>query len=184
MKTNPLLLLTLAALVLAGCSSTPTKVNTGAIHARTFNFVNPSSKPTPGFVDNNEAVHAMIHKAITDNLAARGVTRVSAGGDVTVAYLVITGDNVSTTAIREYFGYGDDLGDLHERAHDAYTGTKNPNHFEAGTLLIDIVDGKNFKLLKRGYATRPILRHLSEGARAARIREVVDEILRDVRIAP
>jgi hypothetical protein len=183
MKTNPLIL-TLAALALAGCSSTPTKVNTGAIHARTFNFVSRSSKPAPGFVDNTEAVHAMIQKAITANLAARGVTRVNTGGDVTVAYLVITGDNVSTTAIRDYFGYGDDLGDLHDRAHDAYMSKKNRDHFEAGTLLIDIVDGRNSKLLKRGYASRPILRNLSEGARAARIQEVVDEILRDVRIGP
>lgn len=174
----------LPALAISGCSSTPTKVDTGAIHARTFNFVERGSKPAPGFIENKEAVHAMIQKAITNNLAARGVTRVNTGGDVTVPYLVITGDNVSTTAIRDYFGYGDDLGDLHDRAQDAYTGTKNPNHFEAGTLLIDIVDGKNFKLLKRGYATRPILRHLSEGARAARIQEVVDEILRDVRIGP
>ena len=63
----------------------------------------------------------MIQKAITKNLAARGVTRVSSGGDITVPYLVIVGDNASTTAIRAYFGYGDDLGDLHDRAQKAYT---------------------------------------------------------------
>jgi hypothetical protein len=184
MKTNLLLLLTLVALASAASAGAPAKVNKGTIHARTFNFVNRGSKPAPGFVDNTEAVHTMIQKAITKNLAARGVTRVNAGGDITVPYLVITGNNASTTAIQDYFGYSDDLEDLHERAQKAYTRTKNPNHFEAGTLLIDIVDGRKFKLMKRGYATRPILRDLSAGARAARIQEVVDEILRDVRIEP
>jgi hypothetical protein len=184
MKLSSVLIIGLSGLVLAACSSTPTKVDTGTIHARTFNFVQPKSKSTPSFLDNTEAAHAMIQKAITNNLAARGVTRVGAGGDVTVAYLIITGDNVSTTAIRDYFGYSDDLGALHDKAQEAYTATKNPNHFEAGTLLIDIVDGKSFKLLKRGYTTRPLLRNLSAGARATRIQEVVDEILRDVHIKP
>jgi len=184
MKTNLLLLLALVALAPAAPAKAPDKVNKGVIHARTFNFAKPSSKPAPDFVDNNEAVHAMIQKAITKSLAARGVTRVVAGGDITVPYLVITGNNVSTTSIHKYFGYGDDLSDLQDRAQKAYTRTKNPNRFEAGTLLIDIVDGKNFKLMKRGHATRPILRDLSAGARASRIQEVVDEILRDVRIEP
>ncbi|MGZ5021147.1 MAG: DUF4136 domain-containing protein [Chthoniobacterales bacterium] len=182
MNPKSLFLLFAGLLVCANCFAVKTKVNRGTIHARTFNFVKPSSKPAPGFVDNTEAAHAMIQKAITKNLAARGVSKVASNGDVTVTYLVIVGDNVSTTAIRDYFGYSDDLGDLHEKAQKAYTRSKNPNHFDAGTLLIDIIDGKNFKLMKRGYATRPLIKNLSAGAKAARVQEVVDEILRDVRI--
>lgn len=184
MKTNLLLLLTLVAWAPAASAKAPAKVNKGVIHARTFNFATPSTKPSPDFVDDTAPVHAMIQKAITKNLAARGVTRVNAGGDVTVPYLVITGNNVSTRAVRTYFGYSDDVDDLHDRAQKAYTRTKNPNHFEAGTLLIDIVDGKNFKLMKRGYATRASMQNLSAGVKAARIQEVVDEILRDARIEP
>src|SRR5688572_2622955 len=184
MKTNLLLLLALVAFTPAASAKAPAKVNKGPIHARTFNFIQVSSKPVPGIVDDRAPIHAMIQKAITKNLAARGVTRVNAGGDVTVPYLIITGNNISTRSIRDHFGYSDDVSDLHDRAQKAYTRTKNPNHFEAGTLLIDIVDGKNFKLMKRGHATRPSLRDLSAGAKAARIQEVVDEILRDVRIGP
>ena len=71
---------------------------------------------------------------------------------------------------------------MHEKAQEAYVSNKNPNFFEAGTLLIDITDSKDFKLLKRGYATRPILRDISDNARAERIQGVVDEILADVRV--
>jgi hypothetical protein len=126
----------------------------------------------------------MVQAAITKNLAGRGVSAAASGGDVTVAYLIIAGNNASTTSINDYFGYGEDAAALLDKAHTAYTGSKNPNYFEAGTLVIDIIDSKSFKLLRRGYATRPILRNLPDDARAARIQEVVDEILRDLRIAP
>jgi hypothetical protein len=142
--------------------------------------VNRKSKPAPDYADKTDAAHKMIQAAITKNLAARGVTRVAAGGDVTVPYLIITGNNVSTTGISDYFGYNDDLSGLHERAQEAYTSSRNPNHFDAGTLLIDIVDGKSFKLLKRGYTTRMLAGRPS----AAQIQGAVDEILRDVQIGP
>jgi len=182
MKLTTFLPLALA-LTYGACSSTPTQVNSGTIHAQTFNFVSRKSNP-PTYTDDREVVHQMIQRAITKTLAARGVNRVSSGGDVIVAYLVITGNNVSTEAISDYFGYREDLSELHDRAHNIYTGNKNPDRFEAGTLLIDIIDARSFKLLKRGYATRPLMQHLPASTRAARIQEVVDEILRDVRIGP
>jgi hypothetical protein len=183
MKLTSLLTLTAGLLALAGCSSTPARVDTGSIHARTFSFVSRSAKPAPAYADNREAVHPLIQGAIAKNLAGRGISQVASGGDVTVTYLVIVGNNASTMSINDYFGYSEDATALHDKAHAAYTGSKNPNYFEAGTLVIDIIDSKGFKLLKRGYATRPILRNLPDDARAARIQEVVDEILRDLRIA-
>jgi len=184
MKLPSLLTLAAGILTLAGCSSTPAKVDTGLIHARTFSFVDRGVKPSPAYADNRQRVHAMIQDAIAKNLAARGITKAAAVGDVTVGYLVIIGNNASTMSVADYFGYGEDAAALQDKAHSAYTGSKNPNYFEAGTLVIDLIDSKSFKLLKRGYATRPVLRDLPEGARAARLQEVVDEILRDLRIAP
>jgi len=184
MRLNSLLLLAASSLALASCSSTPAKVDHGPVRARTFSFVNTGAKPAPAYADNRQIIHPMIQDAITRTLAGRGVSRVPAGGDITVSYLVIIGDNASTTSINDYFGYGEDASALHEKAHAAYGKSKNPNYFEGGTLLIDLVDSKSFKLLKRGYATRPVLRDLPNDARAARIQEVVDEIFRDVRIAP
>ena len=182
MMKSALLVLAAAALALAGCS-TPTKVDKGPIHARTFNFVTQANKPPPTSTDNRQIVHRMIQEAITKNLAARGIGKVAEGGDVTVTYLVIVGNNTTTESISTYFGYSEDSAALHDKAHVAYTNTKNPNFFEAGTLLIDIIDSKSFKLLKRAYATRPLLRDLPPDAEAARIQEVVDEILSSLRVA-
>ena len=182
MKLNPLLILAAGVLALAGCSSTPTKVDSGKIHASTFSFVNRGARPDPGYTDNRQPVHTMIQDSITKNLAARGVTKAPAGGDLTVGYLVIIGNNVSTESVRDYFGYSEGAAALHDKAHHAYTSSKNPNYFEAGTLVIDLIDSRSYKLLKRGHATRPTLKNLPDDAKAARIQEVVDEILRDVRI--
>jgi hypothetical protein len=124
----------------------------------------------------------MIQSAITRSLAARGVNKADAGGDLTVGYLIIVGDNASTQAINDYFGYGQDASELLNKAHDAYTGKEASNYFEAGTLVIDLVESKTNKLLKRGYATRPLLRKVPEATRADRIQEVVDVILSDLRI--
>ena len=181
MRTQLLATLAVFILGLAGCS-TPTRVDSGPIHARTFSFVDRGVKPLPAYTDNRQPVHAMVQEAITKNLAAKGVTKAATGGDVTVGYLIIVGNNVSTTAIDDYFGYGEGADALQNKAQSAYTSNKNPNYFEAGTLVIDIIDSKSFKVLKRGYATRPILRNLPDDARQARIQDAVDEILRDVRI--
>ena len=183
---KPILLIPATILLaLAGCSSSsPTHVDSGKIRATSFSYVNTGPKPTPGYAENRAPIHSMIQGAITRSLGSRGLTQVATGGEVTVAYLIITGNNASTASINDFFGYGDDATALHEKAHKAYTGNKNPNYFEAGTLLIDLIDTKTYKLLKRGYATRPILRELPDDARAARIQEVVDEILRDVRVGP
>lgn len=43
-------------------------------------------------------------------------------------------------------------------------------------------EAKGFKVRMRNYATRPILKDLPADARPARIQEVVDEILKNVRI--
>ena len=183
MKLNLLLILTTSALLL-GCSSTKSKVDAGPIHASTFSFVDRGAKPAPDYADNRQVVHTMIQDAITQNLASRGVTKVPSGGQVTVGYLVIIGNQGYTHRINDYFGYGDDAANLHSKAHSAYTGSKNPNAFEAGTLVIDIIDSKSFKLLKRNYGTRSNLRNLPPDAKAARIQEVVDEILQDLRMSP
>lgn len=177
-------LLVATVLILAGCSSTPARVDRGPITARTFSFVNPGTRPVPPGTDQRQEVHRMIQEAITANLSRRGVMKTEAGGEVTVGYLVIVGNNASTALISDYFGYGEDSSALHEKAQAAYTKSKNPNYFEAGTLVIDVIDSRGFKLVKRGYATRPLLRDLPTDGRAARIQEVVDEILRDLRITP
>lgn len=184
MKFTALLLSGMAALWLAGCSSTPTKVNHGPIKAASFSFISTAGRPQPAFAEKRDEVHQVIQDAITANLTARGVARVPSGGAITVAYLIIAGNNATTTSINDYFGYGRDVGALDDLAHKKYTQNNNPNYFEAGTIVIDLLDAQTSKLLTRNYATRPLLANPTTDARAALIQSAVNEALQNVRISP
>ena len=183
MKYSFVFTLNLAVLLIAGCSSTPTKVDSGPIRAASFSFIAKTPSMAPEYADSREQIHTLIQDSISRNLAGKGLSKVPSGGDVIVAYLVIVGNNGSTEAISTYFGYDRDAAALHDKAQDAYAGSKNPNYFEAGTLLIDIIDAKTYKLLKRSYVTRPLLRNPTAEVQAFRFQEAVDEALWDVRIA-
>ncbi len=183
MKYLSIVTLNLAILLVAGCTSTPTEVNTGPIHATSFSFIAGGAQATPDFADKREQVHVMIQDAITRNLAEKGVSRVASGGDVIVAYLVVIGNNVSTEAIDTYFGIRRDTNELHDKAQAAYNSSKNPNEFEAGTLLIDIIDAKTFKLLERSHVTRALMPDATVEVRTENIQKAVDQALKNVRIA-
>jgi hypothetical protein len=170
--------------LLTGCS-TPTRVNTGAIRAASFEFVSAASLKKADFAEKNKAAGAMIQDAIANNLTQKGLARVEEGGDIKVAFLVIVGNNVSTMAINDYFGYGRDDAELADIAHKAYAvNSKNPDYFEAGTLLIDLIDARTFKLLLRNYAVQPIQRDAPEDVRKQRIQETVDAALKNLKIKP
>lgn len=177
-------LLIAAALVLGACSSVKTTVDTGALAARTFSFINTGSKPLPAYADAQTQVHVMLHEAITKNLAAKGVSRVPTDGDIIVAYLIIAGNNATTTSLNDYFGYGPDASDLVDKVHteQAIKGG-NRGYFEAGTLVIDILNPQTSKVLKRATVSSPILRNISAEARQSRIQGFVDQALTDLRIA-
>ncbi len=169
-----------AALMVVGCK-TPTHVNKGPIKATTFSFLRPGPLPEAAFTENRQQVHAMIQQAIASNLAAKGVQQVPTGGEVTVAYLIVVGNNATTSAINDYFGYTADAAALADKAHKAYTDNARRDYFEAGTLLIDIVDARTQKVLERNYVTRPILRTATAEVRQAHIQEAVNEALAGVR---
>jgi hypothetical protein len=183
MKKLFLLPLLLTALIIAGCSSTPTHVDKGVVQAHTFNFINGGIALTPPATDKRSAANQQIQEAIIKNLAAKGLTRTDGSGDVIVAYMIIVGNNVSTEAITTYFGTGRDANALHDMAHDAYTSSPNPNRFEAGTLLIDVIDGKTYELLYRDFAVRPLMWQATPEERAGRIQEAVDAALQKLRVA-
>jgi len=176
-------LLAAGVVLLAGCSSTPTQVNSGAVRAGTFSFVTGRPAP-PDYAEKRAQIHTLIQNAITANLDARGFTRVKTSGNVIVAYLIIVGNNVATTDIDDYFGYGRNAEALVDKAHEkGAVESRNPNAFTAGTLVIDVIDAKTYKLLYRHYAVRSVLRNTPEDVRAKKIQSAVDEALAGLKVA-
>lgn len=173
----------IGTLALAGCASAPMQVNTGPIHARTFSFVRSNAPSDAQYDQKRQTIHAMIQSAVTSDLAGKGLTRVDNGGDVTVTYLIVVGNNVSTMAISDYWGYNGDASAIQDAIHKSQTiKNENPNYFEAGTLVIDIIDSNSFKLLKRATVQRPVLQNVPADIRQEHIQQAVDQALSDLRV--
>jgi hypothetical protein len=173
------------ALAIAGCSTAPVLVNKGPVHARTFSFIATAAHPLPQYADNRTAILEAVQAAITTNLAAKGVTKLESGGDVTVAFLVIVGNNVTTTALNDYFGYNEDAAKLMNKVHETDTDTGgNRAYFEAGTLVIDLINPKTQELMWRGSLQRQLLRQLPMDQRLARLQETVDATMKSLVIEP
>jgi hypothetical protein len=184
MKLNPWSLFAVGALALAGCSTAKTHVDSGAIHARTFAFINTGTRAVPTYAEKRKQVHAAVQDAITKNLAAKGLSKVDQGGDVIVAYLIIAGNNATTTSLNEYFGYTPDATALVDKAHrsQAMKGDER-GYVEAGSLVIDFLDPTTSKVLKRATVQAQILRELPMDERVARLQRLVDQALSDLRVA-
>jgi len=173
------------ATALAGCSSVKTHVDNGPVTARTFSFLDTGPRPVPSYAEDRKEAHALIQAALIKDLAAKGVSHVSTGGDVTVAYLVVVGNNVATTALNDYFGYTPDSEAFLQKVHAEQTATdKNRGYFESGTLVIDILDPRSSKLLQRRSIQAQVLRNLPMENRTARVQAIVDQALKDVRVSP
>src|SRR3954471_20089100 len=174
------LLIAVLALALAGCSSVKSHVDEGAITARTFSFLNTGPKAPPIYADKTPQAHAAVQNAIINSLAAKGVTHIASGGDVTVGYLIIVGNNASTTSLNDYFGYGSDANALLEKTHSQQTGSDKRGYFETGTLVIDFIDPATSKLLQRRSIQAEVMRNLAMEQRAARLQVLVNQELSNV----
>ena len=184
MKQILLPVVALSALMLGGCATEPTRFSTGAIKARTFNFVHMEKEQEPAYADNRADAHALIQSAIEENLVAKGLTQVETNGDVIVLYLIIVSNGTSTKTINDYFGYGAAYA-LQDKAHQAFAiDNRNQTAFDAGTLVIDIVDPRHGTLLWRNFVYRPILRHLPIEQRQVRLQEAVDEVFKGLKVTP
>jgi hypothetical protein len=171
-------------MLITGCSSVKMRVDQGQVTARTFSFYNPGPRALPENTEIRQQAHVLLQEAITKTMAAKGVTRVPAGGDVTLAYLVVVGNNVTTTSLNQYFGYSSDATALVSKVHEAQAvDSKSRSYFEAGELILDLFDPATSRLLQRRSIHAQILRNLSAEVRAERVQAVVDQLLADVRIS-
>ena len=168
-------------LLIAGCK-TPTQVNEGPIKAATFSFFRPGPLPEAASSENRQQMHGLGQQAISNDLTGKGLQKAADNGDVTIAYLVITGNNASTSSINDYFGYTDDAASLARGVHKAYTESDRRDYFEAGTLIIDLLDSRTHELLFRNHVTRSVLRNASLDVRQARIQEAVNAALKELRV--
>ncbi len=174
MKTR-LLLIFLPILLISACQTVeqPKGSSRGYRSAR---LVRPHSAPAVANPD--DRVNHAIQSALASTFRAHGFDIQSANADLTVAYLVLVQDNATTTMINDYFGFGRNAMDIANLAHERGVIRNNrADSYEAGTVVIDIIDGKTGKLVYRDFATRDVTGSLSDAQLKAHADSAVQQAL-------
>lgn len=175
-RTARYILLPIAAVFFAGCTSVPMPKGSSKGYA-SVRFVAPNEPlgedSLPRFVE----AHAMIKAAIAEQMEKHGLQVVDRNADLIVAYLVILQDNVSTSYSNQYYGYQDFM-DLVNLAHDKGMKKSYPEKVEKRVVVIDLIDAKTYKLVYRDFALSGSVAKLSEEDRGTHIQNVVAEALR------
>ena len=173
----------LSLLGLTACSSVKEYVDKAPVKARTFSFLNTGNKQFPSYAEERQQAHAAVQQALINNLATKGVSYTQSGGDVTVGYLIVVGNNANTTSLNSYFGYTEDTDAIVQKVHKEQTGSDARGYFEAGTLVIDFIEPATSKLLQRRTVQAQLLRNLPTESRIARLQSLVDQTLKDVPVS-
>ena len=133
---------------------------------------------TPGIAPQASPANEMIQSALASEFGARGFRLDPANADLTVAYLVIVQDNVSTKVVDDYFGYGRSSMRLADAAHSAgVVHNKRADYYREGSVVVDIIDNKTGKLVYRDFATGDLTGEVSDAQLRARINTAVKQAL-------
>ena len=171
-------LLSLGAVLLAGCASEvplPKGTSKGYTSARLVRTGAPVDTEGP---EGSAEVNKTVQEAIAAQFRANGMPFGAGNADLIVAYMLIRQDVAMTTINRNYFGHGRDAEAIMEEAHTrGVLKNKRPDQFEAGAIVIDILDAQTNKLVYRSYSKRDLIENVTEETRRRRINEAVAEAL-------
>ena len=180
-KLYTLVFLCIGIALLNGCNSIdlPKGKSKGYSSYRIYKHA-PDS--VPDFSSKEDRTHERIKAALRQEFSEHGLEESEPAEDaeLVVAYLLIVQDGATSTAIRDYYISSGSkiLSKAHRRSlrkpKKYYTDT-----YITGSLIVDIIDKKNNKLIYRDYATRKVFDYLSEEEREQTVVEVVAEATAD-----
>lgn len=178
MKITQILALSVTAALAVGCSSTIKMPKGKAKGYSSARFVNSREHTVAQGIEDTPEVNKMVQDAISNELRKGGI-RVGGGGeDLIIAYMLLHQTVSSTTMNDDHFGYGRDAGEILERAHEAGTiENKSPDYFEAGAVVVDLLDARTNELVFRNFAVRDTTQAPSPSQQRARINNAVAEAI-------
>lgn len=170
-------------LLLNGCSTMQVNVD----YDQTVTFDNLQSYAwVPGTpeksnnpkLDSDTLLHDRIQGAINSWLSVHGYQQKPLQqADFLVAYRVIVEDKTSVTVLNDYYGYP--MGWRYGYYRPYGTQRTYVYDYQQGTIIIDIVDPKTRKLMRRGSASDEVREKTTPEKRQQKITEAVDAILKN-----
>ena len=174
----------LLASLLAGCSSMEVNVDydpKGDFSGlKTFDWIPGPRKPSGDpRIDDNTILDRRIRGAVESELAAKGFRKSAQSPDFWLAYHVTLDKRQSVTTLNNYHGYGPGWGwDYYSPPYASKRRSETfVYEYEAGTLLLDVVDPDGRDLIWRGSAMDEVNFSATPSAKEQQINEAVRRML-------
>lgn len=174
-KYYSLFSLCLGIVLLCGCSTTKKidlpKGNSAGYS--TFRLYQHQTSHVPDFTNREDRVNAYLQSALKEEFEAQGLKESQGNAELVVSFLLIIQDTAVSTAISDYYitSGSDILSEAHRRL-----GKKNlPGGYEAGAIIVDIIDKNTGDLIYRDFAKREVLDYLTPAEKEKRAKEAAVE---------
>ncbi len=172
---------------LMGCAGTM-KVTTDSdpsakfSNLRTFDWYSSSQKSTGDARIDNPLLDARIRKIVEEELALRGYEKVTDGSaDFYLHYTLVVNEKTSVESVDGYYGYA---APAWQYGHGYYSGQQGYGTaatevytYEMGSLILDILQADNQKLIWRGSAQAQIKESPTPEQSSQRITAAVKKML-------
>lgn len=138
-----------------------------------FRLYQHKSKHVPDFTNREDRVNAYLQAALKEEFEAHGLKESEQDAELIVAFLLIVQDTAVSTAISDYYitSGSDILSEAHRRM-----GKKNlPGGYEAGAIVVDIIDKKSGEVIYRDFAKREVLDNLTPAEKEQRAKDAAVE---------
>jgi hypothetical protein len=143
---------------------------------QTFGWL-PRPQPTTGDIRlDSPLIDSRIRAAIERTLVEQGYTRATKGApDFLVGYQISLDSKLDVRTTNDYYGYGGGIGRYGRVGVVGFDTTVQ--QYDEGTLVIDIANSANDRLLWRGWGSQRLRRNPSPEQTTERINRVVSQIL-------
>ncbi len=173
-KRYTLLFMCLGMISISACFTTRIEFPKGSSAGySSYRIYKHSSHHVPDFSNREDLANERIQQALKDQFNAHGLIESPEDAELIVAFLLLVQDTAVSTAISDYYINSGSaiLSEAHRRM-----AKKNPaGGYEAGSLVVDVIDKQSGNLIYRDYASREILEYLTDTERERRLNEAVAE---------
>jgi hypothetical protein len=174
-KLYTLFSLCLGIALLSGCSTTK-KIDLpkgSSAGYSTFRMYQHNSSHVPDFTNREDTVNAVLQSALKAEFEAQGMKESPGNAELIVAFLLVVQNTAVTTAISDY--YVSSGSDIVSRAHSRMGSKNMPGGYEAGAIVVDIIDKDSGVVIYRDFAKRETLDYLTPAEKEKRAQEAAVE---------
>lgn len=178
-KLYTLISLCFGIILLSGCSTTkkidfPKGSSAGY---STFRMYEHNPDHVPDFTNREDRVNSYLKSALESEFKAQGLQESPENAELIVSFLLVVQNTAVTAAVSDY--YVSSGSDIVSEAHRRLGKSNKPSGYEAGAIVVDIIDKDSGTVIYRNFAKREVLDYLTPAEKEKYTKEAAVEAVAD-----